>query len=210
MSHNAPQVELAVVGDRIRRIRIQMGLSVRDLAKLADLSKTSIVAIEQGKSFRMSTLLKVCTAMGLHVDGIIQTTPETEVPFAIHREKDDRWFDLADFAGGPVWTGALDQSGLSEIVENGCKSPLNILASRLSAGRVKPTIMELFEKSETRSHAGEEFVHVLRGSAKIVINDSEIVLAEGESVTFWSGEPHSYGPAVPGSPAKIVSVRVDS
>ena len=59
------RMEKAVVGDRIRRIRIQMGLSIRELAAMAGVSKMSVVHLEQGKNFRESTLQKLAQAMGL-------------------------------------------------------------------------------------------------------------------------------------------------
>lgn len=204
------EVSKSVIGSRIRRIRTQMGLSVRELASLADVSKMSVVNLEHGKNFRETTLKKVAEAMGLHIENLVRDEPTGELPFAIHRRSDARWFDLSDFARGHYFEGELDESGITRIQSEGCQVPLNILKSRLDAGRIKPTVMVLTQESETRSHQGEEYVYVLSGRAKITIGKSEIVLEEGESVSFWSVEPHNYAPADSNSaPATILSVRVD-
>ena len=204
------QVSKSVIGSRIRRIRTQMGLSVRDLAALAGVSKMSVVNLEHGKNFRDATLKKLAEAMGLHIENLVRDEPTGEVPFAVHRNADARWFDLSDFARGHYFEGELDAKGIQKIQKEGCQVPLNILKSRLDAGRIKPTVMILSKESETRSHQGEEYVYVLSGRAKITIGKSELILEEGESVSFWSVEPHSYAPADPSDPpATILSVRVD-
>jgi len=201
-----------LVGDRLRRTRTQQRLSIRQIADLAQISKTSVVQVESGRTSRRSTYLKVAEAMGLHLDRLLQPGVSAEWPFAVHRKEDDSWFDLANFDHGVLPDEAQDDPAERKKLANASGvSPLNILASRLEQGRIKPTILELYGPSPARSHAGEEHVFVLAGQAIVTVGSENISLNEGESVTFWSSERHSYAPQ-PGSalPVRLLSVRVDA
>jgi len=201
----------ALAGDRLRRTRIQQQLSIRQIADLAQISKTSVLQVESGRTSRRSTYLKVAQAMGLHLDRLLQPGSPIEKPYAVHRKPDDSWFDMVTFGDGPLPENAQNAPAeRAKLAEEGVV-PLNILQSRLERGRIKPTVLELYGPSPTRSHSGEEHVFVLSGQAMVRVGEDEIPLGEGESVTFWSSERHEYAPQ-PGSslPVRILSVRVDS
>src|SRR5436305_13607501 len=87
----------AMVGDRLRRTRTQQRLSIRQLAALAGISKTSVVQVEAGRSSRRSTYLKVSQVLGLHLDHLQHPKSSEEEPYRVHRATDDAWFDLAAF-----------------------------------------------------------------------------------------------------------------
>lgn len=198
------------MGERLRRTRLQQNLSIREMAKLADLSKTSIVQVEAGRTTRRSTYLKVAEVLGLHLEQLLLPCQPDALPFAVHRNSDDAWFDLANFDNGKLDERAkLDGEYRRKLLDQGVV-PLNILGARLERGRIKPTVIELAAESETRSHAGEEYVFVLAGRAVIRIGGHVVELDQSESVTFWSAEPHSYAPQA-GSPlpVRLLSVRVD-
>ncbi len=196
-----------MAGDRLRRIRLQQGMSIRQIADLAGISKTSVVQVEAGRTSRRSTYLKVAQVMGLHLEKLLEAKHNEERPYEVHRNADDAWFDLAKFDEGPLPAG-VDMAKLSR--EKGVV-PLNILGSRLEGGRIKPTILELYGPSPVRSHAGEEHVYILAGRALISVGDSRVELCEGESITFWSAEPHGYAPAEGSKlPVRLLSVRVDT
>lgn len=60
--------ELTALGDRIRAIRESQGLSIRDLADMADLNKSQIVRIESGQSDpHYTTLLRIARALEVSV-----------------------------------------------------------------------------------------------------------------------------------------------
>jgi len=207
----SPEVH-AVVGDRLRRTRLQQQMSIRQLADRAGISKTSVVQVESGRGSRRSTYLKVAEVLGLHLDRLMHPKASDERPYAVHRLGDDAWFDLANFGAGPLCAGEpTTKAERAALAQTQGVVPLNILASRLELGRIKPTVMELYSPSERRSHAGEEHVYVLSGRALVAIGDSELELGEGESITFWSAEPHAYAPAKGSSlPVRLLSVRVDT
>lgn len=206
------QLGPAVLGDRIRRIRIRQNLSIRDLAAAAGMSKTSVVRMEAGERFRASTLLRACEALSIHVERLASLSDDASEPYMIHRRSDDRWLDMAD-TGGRRLLGVdrpLSPEERSDAASNGVTVPVCLIRSRLDGGSVLPSIIEAYTKSPGRSHPGEEFLYVLSGRARIEIGPDVIELDEGEAVTFWSAEPHSYAPAsAADAPVRLLSVRVD-
>lgn len=198
----------AVIGGRLRRAREAQRLSVRDAAEAAGLSKTSVVRVEKGEEARPITILKLCAALGLHVERL--AVPEEAGSVALHRREDDRWFDMVDFGAGPLGgeDRPLSEAERAAFVQSGARAPLLMLHSRLAQGKVLPSVLELYETSEPRSHPGEEFVYVLAGRAKIGVSGIDYVLEEGESMEFWGTEPHAYGPAGE-APARVLSVRIN-
>lgn len=197
-----------MAGARLKRVRLQQDLSIRGIADLAGISKTSVVQVEAGRSSRRATYLKVATVLGLHLENLSHSGTADGLPYAVHRKGDDRWFDLARFDQGLLPEPAQSDP---ECRRTAATTPLNILGSRLEQGRIKPTIIEVSSPSERRAHAGEEYVYVLEGSAIVTVGEHQIDLHQGESVTFWSAEPHAYLPH-PDSPlpVRLLSVRVDS
>lgn len=55
------------------------------------------------------------------------------------------------------------------------------------------------------SHPGQEFNYVLEGTLKVVINKSELILNEGDSLFFDSGYNHGMK-AIGGKPAKFLAI----
>jgi quercetin dioxygenase-like cupin family protein/DNA-binding XRE family transcriptional regulator len=186
-----------------------MGLSIRDLAATAEVSKNSVVRVEQGGTPQPTTILKLCAALGIHVASLAKP-PSDAHSMAIHRHEDDRWYDLTDFGAGPLADRPLSSEERREFVGAGAQVPLLILKNRLETGRLLPTVIELYQESERRSHPGEEMAYVLEGTARILVGDEEVVLQAGECVTFWSAEEHAYAPAG-GSPlpVRVLSIRID-
>jgi transcriptional regulator with XRE-family HTH domain len=209
------QISPETLGDRLRRARLRQGLSIRDLATAAGLSKTSIVRLEQGGTTYPITIVKVCAALGLHLASLANSSGEGNENAVVHRHTDDRWFDLTNFGAGPL--GGEDRplapSERANFVASGAGVPLLILKSRLPEGKLLSTIIEVFTPSEPRQHPGEEFVFVLEGNAQITVGKEIFLLEQGESIVFRSAEPHAYAPNpnIPtySLPVRLLSVRLD-
>ena len=199
-----------VIGDRLRCIRARQHRSIRDVAGTARISKTSLVRLEAGGRARATTVLAVCHALGVHVQRVVEPKEGDLTTAAIHRDGDSRWHDLRDFGSGPLLDAdrPLSADERRRAAEAGA-IPLCMLGSRLPDTEVFPSILELYEPSDARSHPGQEFVYVLSGRAVITVGPYTHELGEGDAMTFRSAEQHTYGPA-PGhpSPARILSVRI--
>ncbi|MGE0864910.1 MAG: helix-turn-helix domain-containing protein, partial [Vicinamibacterales bacterium] len=47
-------------------------------------------------------------------------------------------------------------------------------------------------RPRAHEHAGAEFIHVLKGALKLRLGDEDHELDEGDSMYFYSAQPHSY------------------
>jgi quercetin dioxygenase-like cupin family protein/DNA-binding XRE family transcriptional regulator len=207
------RVSVAVLGSRLRRARLRQGLSIRDVAGRASLSKTSVVGLEQGRNTHPLTVIKVCAALSVHLAGITDPKTSNAAAVATHHGADDRWYDLTDFGAGAL--GGLERpltpTERKRFAKRGTTVALLLLKSRLENGHMLPTVLELYRTSPLRSHAGEEFVYVLQGTAQLCVGGTIHTLSEGEAMTFWSDEEHSYAPDPDSAvvPVRVLSVRID-
>ncbi|MBS1707312.1 MAG: helix-turn-helix transcriptional regulator [Armatimonadetes bacterium] len=194
-------VPLQVIGARIRRERQAQGLSIRVLAKQANLGINSVVRLESGVGFRHTTLVKVCEALGLHLERLASASHEV---VAVHRRTDDRWHELDSYDAGELPLGSTSEAAGGQGI-----NPLMLLQSRLASGKLLPTLIEVHSPTKARSHPGEEFVYVLRGPICVTVSGDDYVLETGESIDFWGAELHAYAP-VGDAAGLVLSVRVSS
>jgi transcriptional regulator with XRE-family HTH domain len=192
----------AVLGARLARVRRRLGLTVRQLAAAANVNKNSIVRLEKGGPPQALTVAKVCAALGVHATDVADPRRRENELVAVHRRRDDRWYDLTDFGAGPLKSRPLSSAERWELASRGHATPMLLLKSRLEGGRLMPNLIELFGESARRSHAGEELVYVLEGVARISVGPEVVELSAGECAAFWSAEEHAYAPAE-GSPLPV-------
>lgn len=208
----AARIPPDALGDRVRRLRNAQGLSIREVADRAGISKTSLMRLERGGRARPTTLLAVCNVLGVHLNRVVEPDGGGLQLVAVHRRRDDRWHDLRDFGSGPLGGDdrPVDAAERRRCAEAGGAIPLCMLQSRLPDSAVFPSVLELFGPTASRRHPGLEFVYVLSGRLELHVGDAVHELAEGESAAFRSAEDHRYAPA-PGSakPARVLSLRVE-
>lgn len=64
--------ELNNLGKRIKKLREEKGLSIRELARKSNLSPASIIEIEKGeRNFRFTTLYEISNGLSLELDELI-------------------------------------------------------------------------------------------------------------------------------------------
>jgi transcriptional regulator with XRE-family HTH domain len=201
---------IATVAARIRRARLQQGVSVRDLAVKAVVSKTSIVNLEKGTSCRPITILKVGLALGLHVDRFFQETSATDEAIAVHRSADDRWYALSGYGQGPL--GGQDRPLSPEerlqFHAAGIPAQMAIFQSRLPDSAFWTGLIEVSAPSERSTHPGQEFVYVLQGTLLLEVEGKSYRLVLGESAAFRGERPHTYAPEGD-APCLFLCLRVD-
>jgi len=201
------RISSETLGHRLRRARNRQGLSIRDLAEKAGVSKTSIVRIEQGHPSFPSTIVRIAGAMGLHLAGLTEPIADDQI-VAVHHAEDDRWFDLVNFGEGPL--GGLDRPTTVEERRGLADVAIMYMKNRLEGGVMLPVIVDIYAPSNPRSHPGEEMVYAIKGPVKLTIGHQTITLQTGESASFWSSEIHVYEPGEGADlPVQLLSVRVD-
>lgn len=184
---------LDVLGKRVAAHRASCGLSIRQLAGRAMVSKTSIVSLEHGRSCLPATLVKVCAAMNLHLERLVDPEDTAQAgPARTHRKGDERWYGLDDFAGGELAQTPLSEAQRSAIRANGPDALMTMFRNLPSNSGVLAGVVELTKPTPIRSHPGAEFVYVLSGRATVTVDGSEVALEPGESVYIESMSPHGY------------------
>ena len=159
-----------LVGQRIRELRTQKGLSLRALAKLSGLSTNAISLIERGdNSPTVSSLHNLATALAVPNTAFFEQKADGQV---VHLKKSHR--PTSETAG-------VKMENLGSGLPNQQNEPFFMTI----APRGSSTISQI-------THSGEEFVYVLKGALVSRINDEEYQLEEGDSLLFLASQPHIY------------------
>lgn len=170
------------LGPRLRAIRIERGVGLRELARRLDLSPSSISQIETGK-IRPSvrTLYALASEFGVTVDEVLFDEPMPGTP-------------------GPAPTGAEPGVG----VQRASERPAIQLNSGVRWERLMfwgdedvEFLEAIYEPGGASSpddalvrHNGHEFGHILSGTLRVIVGFDEYVLGPGDSMTFPSSTPH--------------------
>jgi len=197
------EVGFAALGQRLFRLRSSRGLSIRALAEQAQVSKNTVMRLEKGLPIQPETLRFIVRGLRIRLEDLLSPDFSEGTPITVHRATQEVWYDLHRFRGvdesEPLAGRPFDPGVL----------PVCLLSSRDRSGFFNPNIILLTQATETRSHRGEEFAMVLEGRMRIVFDDREIELAEGDSVYFWAAERHRYEPVTPGETARLLSIVLD-
>jgi len=161
------------VGERIRRLRTEKGVSLEDLAQATGFSTEQLTAFEKGNSQpQLGTLMKLSRALDTVFGQLL--SGEGAKQLAIMR-KDQRV---------PYQRSAT--SGQKTLYT------YFSLASEVKDRHMEPLIVHLEESPDEKLsvHDGEEFIHVLDGRVKLVIDEETYELLPGDSVYYHSSLPH--------------------
>ena len=178
------------LGPRLRAIRLERGIGLRELARRLELSPSSISQIETGKMQpSVRTLYAFAEELGVTVDEVL-------------------------FATGPVAGSAPPSAGAEPAaapgpgpglaVERAGDRPAITLNSGVTWERLMFWADEDVEFIEATyepggasgppdgfvRHNGHEFGYVLEGTLRVVVGFDEFVLGPGDVITFPSSTPH--------------------
>jgi transcriptional regulator with XRE-family HTH domain len=157
------------IGRNIRRLRTAAGLSLADLAAVADISKTTLHGIEQGEGNpTLSTLWALATALGVSLGELLEPPPGP--PAAVVRAHEGPRAD-----GAAVHARLLHRIALRGTVE-------------VYAIEVDP----VQQASQAHLPGVAECMVVTGGAIRTGLADDPVDLAEGDSVHFGAAAPHLY------------------
>ena len=159
------------IGQRLRELRVQRGISQRQLARQTGVANASISQIEAGKlNPTVSMLKKVLDGIPVSLSAFFGD--ESDFP--------DRVFfrarELTEIADGGV---SYRQVGAS-LHDRAIQLLRESYQPGAGTGRHEIT------------HEGEECGLVLRGRLKITVGEQSTVLGEGDAYYFKSNQPHSF------------------
>ncbi len=158
------------VGQRIRTIRRENGLSLRTLAQQSGLNINTLSMIENGKSSPcVSTLQQLATALHVPVVSFFETTP-AEKRVVYHQACHEP-----------------DANPNSHLVN---------LGGDLAGSAVQPFIVRMEAGSSSGKHpvvhTGHEFVYCLSGEVIYQVQETTYTLHQGDSLVFESHLPHRW------------------
>jgi XRE family transcriptional regulator, regulator of sulfur utilization len=165
-------VNLDALGDRVQSLRIDRGLTLRDLADRSDVSVSMLSSVERGEKAPTVVVLDRIAA-GLDVT-LASLVAEDDTDRVIVRRADEQ--DRVDEPGG--WQRTI----LSPVVPGvNFEWIRSTLPPRCDA--------RTFPAYAAGSH---EFVAVQSGTLTLTIDARELSLAAGDSVYFAADVPHGY------------------
>ncbi|MBM3144237.1 MAG: helix-turn-helix domain-containing protein [Chloroflexi bacterium] len=159
------------VGERLRDLREERNLSMRELARLSGLSANALSMIERSKSSpSVSTLYKLADAMAVPITAFFRTEiPQKEIVFRKGNER-----TRVPFHRG-LWEG---------------------LGGELFSGRVEPFMLTLESGANSgrfsMAHTGHEFVLCLRGQLEYRIENQLFLMGPGDSLLFAAELKHEW------------------
>ena len=159
------------LGRRIKMLRIERGLTLKDLEERGGISATHVSEIERGKaSPTVGALGRIALALGMRPATLVEPRVLPEV--SLMRASERR--------GRRVQWGAVTLEPLAEPVHGAAISGQIVT---LPAGR---------EPALVHRHEGEEWVTTLAGVAEIRVDGRSFVLREGDSLHFRAHIEHGY------------------
>jgi len=159
-----------LVSENIKRIRQEKNLSLGDLAKLSDVSKSMLAQIERGEGNpTLSTLWKIANGMQVSFNTLIA---QPKLPYKVTK--------LAEIEPILDMNGELKNYSLFSDIEN------NFSVYQIEVGK------EISWISEAHLHSTAEFVIVIQGTLEIKLEEKTFILKKGENLWFKADVPHSY------------------
>ncbi len=161
------------IGGKIKKLRMEKGLTLRDVSQKTGFSTALLSQIENNVvSPPISTLWKIAEALGVKIAYFFQETPREGQDYCIVRAGE----------GKPV--------ARRETYPN--LSFYSLAFGKLD--RKMDPFYVVFEKDqemrEPMSHEGEEFLYILEGTLKLQLGDKTIYLNEGDSIYYDSRISH--------------------
>lgn len=158
------------LGNRLRELRRQQGLSLRALAEKSGLSANTLSLIENGKtSPSVATLQQIALALNIPITAF----------FEIKITRDPVIFTQKDKRAATAFShGKLEELG--NINNDGLQPFIVTFDPHTDSG------------PQALTHEGNEFVYCLSGRVIYTITGEEYTLEPGDSLLFASKMPHSW------------------
>ncbi|MDM7917090.1 MAG: helix-turn-helix domain-containing protein [Candidatus Eisenbacteria bacterium] len=174
------------LGRRVRRIRQERGLTLKQIEERVGVSATHISEIERGNtSPTIGALEKIADALGVLPSYLIDIPPQPEL--RVQKREERRPLSMA---GGSVV--------LDPLTDRSARSDLSLFVA---------TIRTTGQVEAVPGHQGEEFCYVLEGILEVTVNGTSHVLRSGDSFHFKAVHPHRIRNLAPTPSRTVWAVR---
>ena len=172
-AHNGEDIR---VGERIKAIREERDLSLKDLADLTGFSTALLSQIENHLiSPSLGTIVKIARSVNLPLGHLIGKG--SEQPYSIVRKGERKRVSRFASKEGVKYGYSYESLGYDK--KNRHMEPFLV------------TLEPATVKTETLSnHEGEEFIYVLEGEMEVILGNHTDVLHAGDSIYYDSTIPH--------------------
>jgi transcriptional regulator with XRE-family HTH domain len=171
------------VGQIIRELRKEQGISLRTLAERCGLSINAISRIERGEnSPTVQSLHRLSVALGVPITALFRE--DTTESVILIKKNQGRRQELDGMVMASLGGGLLQQV---------LQPFLITLEPGLTSG------------NHPVSHLGEEFVYCLEGEIEYCISDEKYTLHAGDSLIFKAVQSHSWANRTP-HPARAILI----
>jgi transcriptional regulator with XRE-family HTH domain len=175
------------IGYKIKEVRKQAGLTLKQLADATELTPGTLSKIENGLTKPSITTLEML-ADSLKVDIGYLFKNEGEKSYAISRKGSRKSID-----SGKGYT--------VELIVEGMENPF-----------MEPAIVTLKEKHPEEEvdlavHDGQEFMYVLEGKVELILWEKRYILRRGDA-GYWNGSIPHMGLSLSKKPAKTLNVHL--
>ncbi|MDE5616354.1 MAG: XRE family transcriptional regulator [Clostridia bacterium] len=154
------------LGIKIKRLRLQCGLTQEELADRCELTKGYISQLENNlTSPSITTLIDILEVLGSDLKSFFNEEVEEKIVF-----DENDFFEKEDDGELITW-----------LVPNSLKNEMEPILLTLQAG---------VSTTEDMPHEGEEFGYVLEGTATLHIGKKTYEIAAGNSFYFTSKKKH--------------------
>ncbi|WP_342515032.1 XRE family transcriptional regulator [Sporosarcina sp. FSL K6-1522] len=156
-------------GQKIRQLRSEQNLSLKELSEKSGVSLSMISQIERRNTDpTLTTLYKLCKGLDVSISTLLGTDEQTT---QIVR-KDER----------KIITFPQSHSKYQLLTPIN-EGTIEMIMIDLEAGQEDAQLIE---------HSGEECGYVIKGEMTIILGEEEYILREGDSIRFKSTTPHRF------------------
>lgn len=172
------------IGRRIKKIREQQHLTLKNVEAKAGISATHISEIERGKtSPTIGALIRIAGALGKEPAYFIEDQELNDVSFIALEDREKKKLERA--------TGEIE-----------------VLTNSIPSGKINSQLITLAPGSageiEMHTHDADEAVLILSGEVSFRVEDKEYTLNEGDSIYYVASQEHGYTNASESEEAKMI------
>ncbi|MBF0227385.1 MAG: helix-turn-helix transcriptional regulator [Desulfobacterales bacterium] len=185
---NEPTKKVEEIGNRIRSLRQEKGLTLDELSRLTGFDIEFLSSIENNETQpQLGALIKLSKALDAAFSRLVSGVGEKL--YSITRKSEQK-----------IVSRSTSKKGAKQVYT------YKSLAPEVQGRHMEALIVELFEASEQHPavHEGEEFIYVLEGDITVKLGNETFDLAVGDSVYYLSTTQHLLSPKK--DKAKILAV----
>jgi len=156
-------------GQKIKKLRSEQNLSLKDLSDKSGVSVSMISQIERRNTDpTLTTLYKLCKGLDVSISTLLGAD---EQALQLVRKNDRKSVNFPQ------------SNSKYELLTPINEGSIEMIMIHLEPGQVDQQLVE---------HSGEECGYVVKGEMTIVLGDAEYIMYEGDSIRFKSTTPHRF------------------